>query len=450
MPPRSTSPLDRAAAALEAEEPSTMTAIAAVLEAWRADRQPALADLVDRLSARRLEELAEAITAHGPATRGWRERKNEHERWRTGMATSIQAAWKLVGLPDQLKKDDPRVARAIFTVLFERDMFQGARARKRGFLESHAKRLAQIGDVRFVEPLRTTLQSANAFPGSAAEERGRTPYTTTLEALEAKHEALRPLDARTRSSIARIEALLPAEKAAPVKAAKKFVSSSAAEVLASVFASPDDDELRRVVGDRLLELDDPRGEFIALSFSAIDGTISAAGKKRMTSLFNRNAGNWSGAVAPIGTRDGMRFEKGFLAEVSLDKSTIGLKREMWDDALESPYWATVVQLNVSERCPDWWIRDFLQSPCAARLRRLSFRPRRAKTPSVLLERPEGSAPNAPFRLVSGKHHHPKFEKALPAMSLEQLRLLEKDSADAMSAVKAAIAKAVAQASSQGT
>lgn len=89
----------------------------------------------------------------------------------------------------------------------------------------------------------------------------------------------------------------------------------------------------------------------------------------MAALFHKNAGHWSGDVAPIGTRDGMRFEKGFISHVTLDKSTLGLKREMWDAALESPYWATVLQLDISDRVPDWWLREFLRSARSARIRR---------------------------------------------------------------------------------
>ncbi len=397
------------------EVADTARALAAALDAWRATRHPDLADLVDRLSLR--EDLP----------------------------TSLQRAWKLVTKPP--KDDDPRSAQAIARVLFERDMFQGWHARKAGHLEGYAQRLADLADVRVVLPLRETLGRANAFPSSAAEKRARPAYEKALAALERTQASLPPLDAEARTWLERIDVALPAPKHNPVGAravdAAKFLTTTAAEALDAVFASPNDDSLKRVVGDRLLEIGDPRGELIALSFAKLDGTLSADGVKRASTLFNKHAGHWSGAVGPISTRDGMRFDKGFLSQVSLDKSTLGLKREMWDAALESPFWATVVRVNVSERCPDWWLRAFIQSPCSARLRELAFRKTRQKTVDIMLARPEGSAPGALFHLEA-RASNDKFHKALAAMSIEQLRVFEADAASAPSAVRDAIAKAIAK------
>ena len=244
-----------------------------------------------------------------------------------------------------------------------------------------------------------------------------------LASLDQRRGELAPMAPELAASLGRIVALLPDTARIGPAVAAKFVSASAAEAIAAVFAAPDDDDLRRVVGDRLIELDDPRGEFIALSFAELDGTLGRDGKKRLSVLYNKHAGTWSAAVAPIGTREGMRFERGFLAEVSLDKSTRGLNREMWDAALESPYWATVIQLNVSERAPDWWLRAFLQSPRSARLQRIAIRPKGGQ-PDIVLERPRGSAPGALFHLVAaGKQRTrfvdkalDKFAKALVAMT----------------------------------
>jgi len=206
--------------------------------------------------------------------------------------------------------------------------------------------------------------------------------------------------------------------------------------IAAILAKPDDLELRRVVGDRLIELGDPRGEFIALSFAKRD----TAGEKRVETLFNKHASDWADVLAPISTRAGMRFEHGFLAELSLDKSSIGLEASMWDAALPSPYWATVEQLNIGPQVPDWWLRAFAGAPTSARVRRFVFRPkplrgREAGPASVMLER---TTAGAPLRVAVAKTSHPKLAKLLAGMPPEHLDAL---AADATAFVRAAIDEA---------
>lgn len=451
-PPSTVDALSACLASLEVAPPDHRAAIAHAVAAWRAARRPELADLVDRLCERHYDALDKAHKASGS-----KRVFNPPDKLRTTRA--LDACWRIVSanLPDDEAEegplpederesfggqDDPRLARALFRVMFERTFFQGYRARDAGWIERHADRLAALGDVRFVDPLRETLATANAFPSKATETRVRPLYEAALTTLEASARALAPLDEEAAAVYARIDALLPAAAAPAPAVPKKFLSGTAAAALAAVFASPDDDSLRQVCGDRLSETGDPRGEYITLVFQSLEKRLPPASAKRMAALYNKNAGHWSGPLAPIGTRDGMRFEKGFLAEVSLDKSSLGMTREMWDDALDSEYWATVEQLNVSERCPDWWLRAFLASPRSARLARLAFRPHGGKTPFILLERPAGTPPGAAFRLVKATKSMTKFDKALTAFSPEQLALLADDAQRLKSSfASSAIAKA---------
>lgn len=456
-PPSTVDALSACLASLEAAPPDLRGAIAHAAAAWRAARRPELADLVDRLCERHYDALDEAHKASKSKALF-----NPPDKLRTVRA--LDACRRIVSanfpddeeeegpLPEDEREcfgghDDPRLARAIFRVMFERTLFQGNRARQPGWIERHATRLAELGDVRFVEPLRETLATANAFPSKATEARVRPVYEAALAELEARAKTLAPLDAKAAAVFARIDALLPAAAPPAPAVPKKFLSGSAADALAAVFATPEDDSLRQVCGDRLSEAGDPRGEYLTLVFQSLEKKLPPASLKRMAALYNKNAGHWSGPLAPIGTRDGMRFEKGFLAEVSLDKSSLGMTREMWDDALDSEYWSTVEQLNVSERCPDWWLRAFLASPRSARLRRIAFRPHGGKTPFLLLERPAGAQPGAPFRLVKATKAMTKFDKALVAFSPEQLERLAED-AQALKSMFAAAAIAKARAALQ--
>lgn len=437
--------LARSVTALE-QERSTERAIQAAVDAWRHSRSPSIADLVDRLCVRRLQELEDDPAA----SRAMQRRPLGTSPYRT--ATALAACWAVIqhddgADPEQeaLTGEDPRLAQALFRTMFERQLFQGSFVRRAGSVEGHAERFATLGDVRFIEPLRTRLASPQAFPGNAADLRARPAYERALAVLEKRQAALVPVSEEALALLAQLSTIVPdagPRRQAPARA--KFVTSSAIEALNAVFAAPDDDSLRRICGDRLTELGDLRGEFISLQFAKLDGRLDAAGKKRMAALFHKNAGHWAGDVAPIGTREGMRFEKGFISHVTLDKSTLGLKREMWDAALESPYWATVVQLDISDRVPDWWLRAFLRSPRSATIRRLGLIERYKPAPCILLERTEGAA--TPFHLLSAQKQHKKWDKVLSALSASQLQLLLADgtSLELASTVVAPIRSAIAK------
>ena len=77
--------------------------------------------------------------------------------------------------------------------------------------------------------------------------------------------------------------------------------------------NPDDDEVRRVYADRLLERGDPRGEFIALQL----GPRSDASARREAALLKAHGHTWLGSLDCHLTRGGRRWERGFLAAGTL-------------------------------------------------------------------------------------------------------------------------------------
>lgn len=338
--------------------------------------------------------------------------------------------------------DDPRVARALF-----RSVCQPKFYRQRCEIEVPVDGLVTLGDVRLITPMREWLESASPFPQSS--ESVRPKLEECLAKLEATAAQLRPMSAEVAELLARIEPHLgaspseePRAKAAP---APRNVTKNAAQVLDSVYAAPDDLDLRRVVGDQLLALGDLRGELIALSFGVADRTAPKDAEKRIKALLHKNAGLWAGPLGPIGKHEKVEFEHGFVSTVVLEKSSLGLTREMWDDALDAVQWATVRTLVLTETTPDWWIEAWLRSPRSQNLRKLEVRDRGEKTSRIVLGRAPG-APGSPLRLERATRDHKKLAKVLRAFDRPQLELLKTDAQEkeAPAAIRAAIDLALAK------
>ena len=84
-----------------------------------------------------------------------------------------------------------------------------------------------------------------------------------------------------------------------------------ADLLAQVYAAPDDDAPRAVYADWLLEHGDPRGEFIALQLLRAQGGGTPEQADRERALLVAHAAAW---LAPLPIRAaGVRFERGFVS-----------------------------------------------------------------------------------------------------------------------------------------
>jgi uncharacterized protein (TIGR02996 family) len=66
-----------------------------------------------------------------------------------------------------------------------------------------------------------------------------------------------------------------------------------AELLAQVYAAPDDDTPRLVYADWLLERDDPHGEFIALQIERARSKARKGGRKREAELLSEHVATWA-------------------------------------------------------------------------------------------------------------------------------------------------------------
>jgi len=125
-----------------------------------------------------------------------------------------------------------------------------------------------------------------------------------------------------------------ARRGAPKTVRAERGSRTGAALLAEIAEHPEDDDLRQVYADHLIERGDPRGELIMLQLSGSD-------PKRERKLLEQHARSWLGSLAPL-ARDWRhyRFERGFPVAIQLcEHSPAALERTIGD-----PIWSTVTHL----------------------------------------------------------------------------------------------------------
>ena len=134
-----------------------------------------------------------------------------------------------------------------------------------------------------------------------------------------------------------------------------------AELLAAVYAAPDDDGPRLVYADWLLERGDPRGEFIALQFAPSHERNTPAMRTRESELRARHGVAWAGALAKATPLEAlMHFQRGFV-----ETMLIGFDAPAHVAAVtNAPEWRTVRYVQVDEHrheAPlDFYLADALR------------------------------------------------------------------------------------------
>lgn len=132
------------------------------------------------------------------------------------------------------------------------------------------------------------------------------------------------------------------------------------DLLAEVFAKPDDDELRVVCADWLLEKGDPRGELIVLQRKR---EASAPPAPRETAIVRKHGKELVGALVAVSKE--WRFEGGFLVEADLVHNA-SASPAGWAAAAIAPELATVRRLAKS-RANEAHYASFVLSPSARSL-----------------------------------------------------------------------------------
>jgi hypothetical protein len=111
--------------------------------------------------------------------------------------------------------------------------------------------------------------------------------------------------------------------------------SSIDELFAEVYANPDDDQLRRVLADALLSINDPRGELILFQLEP-----EKDDHRRAMRLIQAHGLSWLGPLR--GFVVPLSYERGFLASCQLiGDATLELD-------FDHPVWATVHTIDLGE------------------------------------------------------------------------------------------------------
>ena len=153
-------------------------------------------------------------------------------------------------------------------------------------------------------------------------------YTDRLDELRATHATPRDvaLSAAARATLAELHRLLSTS------------DDAGADLLAQVYADPAADAPRLVYADWATSRGDPRGELITLQFTRRDRTPDAAAVRRERELLEQYMQRWLAPIWNAIRQYSVRFERGFLASVTVEPFAVIAPR---------PEWATVQALELA-------------------------------------------------------------------------------------------------------
>ncbi|MDP3505027.1 MAG: TIGR02996 domain-containing protein [Myxococcales bacterium] len=303
-------------------------ALEALLRRWQDDRAPELAGLIERVSSKL------------PTPKSWRLSATDAASTNLvaflgtltdgKFADSLQRIQQLERLPA-----DPRVAAAL-TRLIVTPPFTAQSSR-----EFWSSLYEQLGD-RHADP--RTLATVRPLVADYLSTFGKTKMG---EAMQRRAGALvatltERFSSTPSADVAALLSLLPAEKAPEAKKTSKS-GKTLEDLLAAVYENPDDDGVREVYADALLELGDPRGEFIVLQFRRHRGeTLTPAELKQEAALQKKHAKAWLGPLYDVLHTTHLEFRRGFLYGAQIRPVAKALPA-----ARNHPAWSTLRELNMS-------------------------------------------------------------------------------------------------------
>jgi uncharacterized protein (TIGR02996 family) len=326
-----------------------------LVDVWASLPSPRIAALALRASKRLpVRALPSAVAAREAA---WLELASTHDR--AALPTLLAIDWpvhprgakarlaELVEFPP-----DPRIAESLLSLWHAERFRSNASA---AFWKSAFRALGAWGDPR---PSELPKHDALAY------------VLDTLDRVVAP-----ALDRGVAAELAALEAALDGAEPAP---------ASHDALFAAVYAEPDADAPRAVLGDALLADGDPRGEFIQLQLAA---TTSAKQQTRIRALLREHAAEWTGGLAD--TRS-CEFRRGFVNAVAIDALP----------ERAGPEWRTVEQLAFIADPPTAdELAHAIASPSFVGVRRLlgiELASLATVAPPRVLERVVARAPLAPL------------------------------------------------------
>lgn len=303
-------------------------ALEALLQRWRDDRAPELAALIERVSSKLPTPKSWRLSATDAASTNLVELLGTLTEGK--FADSLQRIQQLEKLPA-----DPRVAAAL-TRLIVTPPFTAQSSREfwSSLYEQLGDRHADPRTLATVRPLVADYLSTFGATkmGEAMQRRAGALVTTLTERFASTPSA--DVDA--------LLALVPAEKAAEPKKTSKG-GKTLEDLLAAVYENPDDDGVREVYADALLELGDPRGEFIVLQFRRHRGeTLTPAELKQEAALQKKHVKEWLGPLYDVLYTTHLEFRRGFLHAAQIRPVAKALPA-----ARNHPAWSTLRELNMS-------------------------------------------------------------------------------------------------------
>lgn len=319
-----------------------------LLAAWKQTRSPKTADALDALGP----DSAWLRIAKLPASRA---------------KTAVLQLAKTV--------DDPRLATLYLTWLAQGNWPAPTAKIVWTRIFDH---LAALRDVRAIPGLRTVATKLPAFVGEAH----RAWIVSMIE--------------QTVKTLSAVKPTKDASYKAPAPAPKQ----PATDPLEPIWKTPDDDDLKQVVADALIERGDPRGELITLQLLR---TPNPKQRKRMRELLDEHAARWLGPIGKLALEGSWRFENGFPVAVAVDRRAV--PRREWEAALAAPQWSTIRRLCINSLdTPKWWITEWVKAPTTQRVLAFEVGILDGKRSALRIERERGK----PWRVSDAMRGYTRF------------------------------------------
>jgi uncharacterized protein (TIGR02996 family) len=311
----------------------------ALLAAWRDRRSPAIADVIDLVS----ESLAAAQPKIEGKTRAafqarWLEVASHDDAAELGPLLAVLEQEPCTMIRDRIDRlavrpEDPRISRALVAFLARKPCPCTSTPNAPMWTQIW-KLVTALRDVR----ARAALEEQAAWSRSDAfAELVRTRAMRALAAL-VEPAALSAADESLLARIAKqVSSVAPTMTAAPA-------STNDDELLQRIYDAPDDDAPRLVYADVLAGRGDPRGELITLQCQPAAKPKSRAQLQREKALIREHGRRWLGALEPVIGKDGLVYERGFVAACQLAFKTKTQRAQL----LRHPEWATVRHLGRPE------------------------------------------------------------------------------------------------------
>ncbi len=327
-------------------------ALEPLLARWKDERAPELAELIERVSS----QLA--------PPKSWQLERADAAKFDLVAFLSTLTDGKFADSLSRIQKleklgPDPRVAAAL-TRLIVTPPFTAQSSRE--FWSSLYEQLSdRHADPRTLDALKPLAKDYQATFGR----------TKMGEAMERRVQALvKTLSERfatvPHADVTKQLALLPAAKAAPTGPKTKS-GQSLEELLAAVYERPDDDGVREVYADALLEVGDPRGEFMTLQLRRARGeTLTPTEVKQEAALQKKHVKEWLGPLYDVLYTTHLEFRRGFLYAAQIRPVGKAIPA-----ARNHPAWSTVRELNMSTGGTNERGASLILQPNARRIRVLT-------------------------------------------------------------------------------